>query len=213
MRLAGGHRQVDGCGREKVEVGRSKRRSGGHGSAGDRGPDVEGSGVRAARYWSAVTRRWKRLLIGSCAARNRCACRGLEPLHLALSPSGGLVRVFGTVVQPLVPAVLDRWQEILLCRGIAGEFVGDHDPRRSPLPLQELAKQSLGGSCITPALNQNVEHDAVLVDGAPQPVRRPGDLDDDLIEVPLVAGSRQAPPDLVREPLAKLQRPLPHRLD
>jgi hypothetical protein len=66
--------------------------------------------------------------------------RGLEPLHLALSPSGGLVRVFGPVVQPLVPTVLDRWQEILLCRGIAGELVGDHHPRRSSLPLQELAK-------------------------------------------------------------------------
>ena len=52
----------------------------------------------------------------------------------------------------------------------------------------------------------------MLVDGAPQPVRRPGDLDDDLIEVPLVTDSRQSPPDLVGEPLAKLQRPLPHRL-
>jgi hypothetical protein len=92
-----------------------------------------------------------------------------------------------------VPTVLDRWQEILLCRGIAGELVGDHHPRRSPLPLQELARQPLGGFRITPALNQNVEHDAVLIDGAPQPVRRPGDLDDDLIEVPLVAGPRQAP--------------------
>jgi hypothetical protein len=43
--LSYGHRQLDGCGREKVEAGRSKRRSGGHGSAGDRGPDVEGSGA------------------------------------------------------------------------------------------------------------------------------------------------------------------------
>ena len=30
--------------------------------------------------------------------------------------------------------------------------------------------------------------------------------------MPLVAGPRHPPPDLVREPLAKLQRPLPHRL-
>jgi hypothetical protein len=69
--------------------------------------------------------------------------RGPEPLHLALSPSGGVVRVFGPVVQPLVPTVLDRSQEILLCRGIAGELVGDHHPRRSPLPLQELARSLL----------------------------------------------------------------------
>ena len=51
----------------------------------------------------------------------------------------------------------------------------------------------------------------MLVDGAPHPVRRPGDIDDDLIEVPLVAGPRHPPPDLVRGPQAKLQRPLPHR--
>ena len=68
---------------------------------------------------------------------------------------------------------------------------------RDPLPLQQLAKQPFGGFRITSALNQDVEHDAVLVDGAPQPVRRPGDLDDDLVKVPLVATARRSPTDAV----------------
>ncbi len=39
-----------------------------------------------------------------------------------------------------------------------------------------------------------------------------GDGDHDLIEVPLVPGCGQTPPDLARNALAELQRPLPHRL-
>ena len=96
---------------ERKSGGESKRRSGGHGSAGDRGPDVEGSGaggsvlvggdVIAAEMEEVVDR------LVRCQESLRLPC-GLEPLHLALSPSGGLVRVFGPVVQPLVPAVLGR---------------------------------------------------------------------------------------------------------
>ena len=109
------HRQLDGCGREKVEAGRSKRPSSGHGSAGDRGPDVEGLGAGGSVLvgGDVITAEMEEVI-------DRLVCRqkslrlpcGLEPLHLALSSPGGLVRVFGPVVQPLVPAVLDRWQEM-----------------------------------------------------------------------------------------------------
>lgn len=80
------------------------------------------------------------------------------------------------------------------------------------LLFEQLAQQAPGGLGIPPPLNQDVEHNPMLVNGAPQPVRRPGDLDGDFIEVPFIANPRQALPDLVREPLAKLRRPLPHRL-
>ena len=70
-------------GREKVEAGRSKRRSGSHGSAGDRGPDVEGSGagssvlvggdVIAAEVEEVVDR------LVRCQESLRPPC-GLEPL-------------------------------------------------------------------------------------------------------------------------------------
>lgn len=73
--------------------------------------------------------------------------------------------------------------------------------------LQQLARESLGGGLrITPALHENVEHDPVLIDGAPEPVCYTGNLDDDLIPVPLVARTRQPAPDLIGRRLAELQR-------
>jgi hypothetical protein len=60
-------------------------------------------------------------------------------------------------------------------------------------------------------LRQNVEDDAGLVDGAPQPVIYTGDLQRHLIEMPFVANLRQATTDLVGEWLAEFAYPLPHR--
>ena len=77
--------------------------------------------------------------------------------------------------------VLNAWHNLFLCRPIAGKLVGDHDARRPALPLQQLTEQALGGTLITPALNQHVEYHPGLVHGAPEPVSNPGDLDYDLI--------------------------------
>jgi len=49
------------------------------------------------------------------------------------------------------------------------------------LPLQQLAQEPFGGPFVPPALYQDVEHDAVLVHRAPQPVLLTSDLEDDLI--------------------------------
>src|SRR4051795_1991773 len=65
---------------------------------------------------------------------------------------------------------------------------------------------------VAPALDHDIEHDAVLVDGAPEIMRLAGDLEDDFIHVPFVAGPGQPPPDDVGELLAELQTPLPDRL-
>jgi hypothetical protein len=63
---------------------------------------------------------------------------------------------------------------------------------------------------VASALDQNVEHDAGLVYGAPQPMLHPGDLEYDLVWMPLVASLGQAATDLIGEALAELERPLPH---
>src|SRR3954453_3274760 len=65
-----------------------------------------------------------------------------------------------------------------------GACVGDHDARRPALSLQQLAQEPFGGPYVPPALHQNVEHDAVLVHRAPQPVLLAGDFQHDLIEMP-----------------------------
>ena len=136
----------------------------------------------------------------------------LVALHLPLPPSRGLVGAFSSVVQSLVLPVLDPGHDLPLRRSVARQLVGDHDARRPALPPQQLSEQALGGPLVAPALHQDVEHRAVLVHRAPEPVLHARDRHRDLIEVPLVTGPRQTAPDLIGEGLAELQAPLPHGL-
>jgi hypothetical protein len=123
-----------------------------------------------------------------------------------------LVRVLGPVVQTFVLAVLDLGHHLPLGRPITRELVGDHDPWRPALPLQQLPQQALGGPPVAPALDQHVEHHPDLVHGTLKPVLYPNDFDCDLVEVLLVSGAGQTLPDPVGELLAELERPLPDGL-
>src|SRR4051812_24276474 len=95
-----------------------------------------------------------------------------------------------------------------LGRAIAGQLVGDHHAWCDALHLEQLPQKALRRCGIAAALDQNIEHDPVLIDGTPQPMLLAGDVDHHLIEVPLVAGSRKTPADLVGKALAELQSPL-----
>jgi hypothetical protein len=123
-----------------------------------------------------------------------------------------LVRVLRPVVQAFVLAVLDTGHHLPLGGPVARELVGDHDPRRPALPLQQLAQQALRRPLVAPTLDQHVEHHPGLIHSTPEPVLNPADLDDDLSKVPLVSGAGQPPPDPVGELLAELERPLPNGL-
>jgi len=112
--------------------------------------------------------------------------RRLEPLHDPLSSSGGLMRVFGLVIEPLVLPMLDPGHDLPFGCGVALELVGDEHTRGFTLLLEELAEQAFGGLLVAPALNQDIENEAVLVDGTPEQMLFPGDADDDLIQVPFV---------------------------
>jgi hypothetical protein len=103
---------------ERNYVGRSKRRSGGHDSAGGCGPDVEGSGAGSSVPVSGDVIAAEMEEIGSCAAKNRFAC--LEDLTAS---SGALVAWWaGASFRRGYLAACAGWQEFLLCRGIAGEL-------------------------------------------------------------------------------------------
>ena len=125
--------------------------------------------------------------------------RRLEPLHDPLSSSGRLMGVFGPVIEALVLPMLDPRHDLSLGRSVALQLVGDEHTWGSALLLQELTEQALGGLLVAPALDENIENEAVLVDGTPQPMLLPGDADDDLIQVPFVATARRSPTDPVGE--------------
>jgi hypothetical protein len=92
------------------------------------------------------------------------------------------------VVEAFMLPVLDAGHDLTLGRGVAAQLVGDQHPRCPPLLLQQFAEQALGGFLVTPTLDEDVENEALLVDRAPEPVLLAGDGNDDLVEVPLVAG-------------------------
>src|SRR5271166_5714028 len=138
--------------------------------------------------------------------------RRLETLHDPLSSSCRLVGVFRAVVEALVLAMLDAGRDLPLGRGIAAQLVSDQHPRRSPLLLQRLAQQAFGGLLVAPALHEDIENKALLVDRAPEPVLRAGGDDNDLVEAPFVAPAWGSLSDAIGEFAAEFQSPLPDRL-
>src|ERR1700726_2277089 len=138
--------------------------------------------------------------------------RRLEPLHDPLSSSGRLMGVFGPVIEALVLPMLDPGHDLPLGSGVAFQLVGDEHTRGSTLLLEELAEQAFGGLLVAAALDENIENEAVLVDGTPEPMLLPGEADAHLIEVPFVATARRSPTDAVGEFPAEFEAPLPDRL-
>src|SRR3954464_5661209 len=135
--------------------------------------------------------------------------RRLEALHDPFSSSGRLVRILRPVVEAFVLAVLDAGHDLPLGGTVAAQLVGDQHTRRLPLLLHELAEQAFGGFLVAPALDQDIENEAFLVDRAPEPVLLAGDGDDDLVEVPFIAAAGGAPAKTVGEFAAEFQAPLP----
>lgn len=65
-------------------------------------------------------------------------------------------------------AVFNARHDLPLGGPVAFELVGDHQPGRPTMLLQQLTKQALGRLLVAPALHHNLQHEPVLVDGAPQ---------------------------------------------
>src|SRR4051794_7568094 len=108
--------------------------------------------------------------------------------------------------------MLDRGHHLTLGGAVARQLVRDHDTRRPHLPLQQLAEQAFGGPLVPPLLDEDVEHDAVLVDRPPEPMLLAADHQAHFVEVPFVSHTGQPAPDLVGKALAELARPLAHGL-
>src|SRR3954447_14321176 len=119
------------------------------------------------------------------------------------------MRILCSIIQALMLSVLDRRHHLAFGCAVARQLVRDQDPRGPRLALQKLAKQALGGPLVAPALDQDVQHYAVLVHRAPEPVLLSPDHQAHFIQMPLVSRTGEPAPDLVGEVLAELARPLP----
>ncbi len=111
-----------------------------------------------------------------------------EAFHGELALSRRLVAVLGPVVRALVGTVLDQGHALAVGRTVGAELVGDDHPRHGAGLLEELAEEPPGRSGVPPVLHEDVKHVAVGVDGPPQVLPLPVDLDEDLVQVPFFAG-------------------------
>src|SRR3954453_19909120 len=111
-----------------------------------------------------------------------------------------------------MPPMLDRRHHLTLRGAVARQLVRNHHTRHAGLALQQLPEQAFGGRLVPPLLDENVEHDPILVDGSPEPMLRSPDHQAHFVEVPFISHAGQPAPDLVGEALPELAGPLPHGL-
>src|SRR4051812_25010964 len=97
--------------------------------------------------------------------------------------------------------MFDRGHHLVFRGTVARQLVRDHDTRGPHLPLQKLAKQTLGGPLVPPALDENVEHDPILVDRPPEPVLLAGDH-----QAHLASRAGESHPHALPEPYVTLSR-------
>ncbi len=82
---------------------------------------------------------------------------------------------------------------------IGFELVCDHDAWRFRGLHQQLPHKPPRGAAISMVLDEDVENEAILIDGAPEPMFLAGDRDDDLIEMPFIATNWRAPTNATGE--------------
>ena len=83
-------------------------------------------------------------------------------------------------------------KQLALGHAVASQLIS-HDHARDILEaLQQPSKEVLRGFSASPWLNQDVEHNAVLIHGTPKIVLHALDPDEHLVRMPFVAGPRTA---------------------
>jgi hypothetical protein len=97
------------------------------------------------------------------------------------------VRDFSSIVGVASRVVVDRRHDYSVRSTLAPQLVGDKPSRFGSLALQKLAKEAFRRTLISPRLNKDIEHVAVLVHSAPEILSLTVDRDEDFVQMPSVA--------------------------
>jgi hypothetical protein len=81
--------------------------------------------------------------------------------------------------------MLNVGEQMALRHAVAPQLVGHDHPRHLLQTLQQAPEEALGGFGISAFLNENVEHNAVLIHGAPKIMLHALDPNEHLVQVPL----------------------------
>ena len=121
------------------------------------------------------------------------------------------MRVLRSIVQPFVLTVLDAWHDLSLRRAVTLQLVRDDDTWYVLQAFQQLAEELLRRFLISLTLYQNIQDVAILVHGSPQVMILAIDLNEHLIQVSLVTGSRTTTAQFISVCLTELERPFTDR--
>ena len=137
---------------------------------------------------------------------------GFEPSHSSLPLTRRLMRVLRPVVQVPVLPVSDAGHHDSFRCGVAAQFIGnDHAWMPMAGRPQQLAKEPHGRETVALWLHQNIDDNTVLIDGPPEIMRDAIDIEEDLVQMPFVAGSGTPSPQAIGVLLAELFAPAPDR--
>ena len=100
-------------------------------------------------------------------------------------------------------------QEFAFRRSITLEFISDNHAGNVMQLFKELAEKSLGGFLVAAALDQDIEHIAMLIYRSPEIMGLPIDFEKDLVQMAFVATTRASSPQFVGIGLPKCEAPLP----
>jgi len=122
------------------------------------------------------------------------------------------MRVLGPIIQISALSVLNAGKQLTLSDAIAPQLVGYDHPRCIVQALQKPLEEALCGVGIAPGLNEDVEHDAILIDGTPKIVLHAVDANEDFVQVPLVPRLGPAAAHAVGQTRGEFLAPASHRL-
>jgi hypothetical protein len=109
--------------------------------------------------------------------------------------------------------MLGTWKQTALSDTVASQLVSHDHPRHILQTYQQPPpEEALGSIGIAPVLNKDVEHNAVLIHGTPDIVLNALDLDEHLVEIPLVPRPRAPAAQAVGKAQAEFPAPAPHSL-
>ena len=81
------------------------------------------------------------------------------------------MRVLRPVIQISTLSVLDAGKQLTLSNPIAARLVGRDHPRDVVQAFQQAFEEALDGFGVVPGLNQNVQHNAIRIEGVQPSIR------------------------------------------
>src|SRR5712672_172727 len=122
------------------------------------------------------------------------------------------MRILGPIVLPQALLMVAGKPKMLAGRAVGAQLVGCHPLRREALLAEQLAHELDGRRPVSAALDQDLEDLAFMVDGTPQVHMLARDPHDHFVEMPSIARSGAAPPQIASDHRSEFEHPTANAL-